>query len=97
MNYLFIVIPAILVGIVLIYTALVGAAHIHEEEDPFDIQKDGKFQPRKMTDLSKGTLGTDPVVVAPKKNYYKKKKKKPTITNNTVVDKRPVGRPKKSE
>jgi hypothetical protein len=95
MNYLFIVIPAILISIVLIYTAIVGAAHIQEEEDPFDIQKDDKFQPRKITDLSKGTLGTDPVVVAPKKKYYKKKKKKPSV--NTPVEKKPVGRPKKSE
>ena len=52
-----------------------------------------KFEPRKVVDLSKGEIGTDPIP-APKKKYYKKKKKKPSVS--TPVEKKPVGRPKKS-
>lgn len=81
MNYLFIIIPAIIAGIVLLYIALKGAVHIEEEKDPFVMQEEPKFEPRKMTDLSKGEIGIDPVkeqpVVAPKKKkYYKKRTKK---------------------
>ena len=79
MNYLFIIIPAIIAGIALLYIALQGAVHV-EEEDPFVIQEDPKFEPRRVTDLSKAALGTDPVkeepvVPAPKKKktYYKKR------------------------
>lgn len=83
MNYLFIIVPAILIGIVLLYIALEGAIHVEQEEDPFVMQDETpKFEPRKVTDLSKGEMGTDPVkeepVVAPKKKktYYKKRPKK---------------------
>jgi hypothetical protein len=79
MNYLFIIIPAIIAGIVLLYIALQGAVHV-EEEDPFVIQEEPKFKPRKVTDLSKAVLGTDPYeeekpIVGPKKKktYYKKR------------------------
>lgn len=47
-----------------------------------------KFEPRKMTDLS------TPVAEKPKRKYKKKRKKKPAVSNET--EKRPVGRPKKS-
>jgi hypothetical protein len=50
-----------------------------------------KFEPRKMTDLSKGEIGSDPV--APKKKYYRKNYKKKPVD----AAKKPVGRPKKSE
>ena len=90
MNYLFIIIPAIIMSIVLLYIGLKGAFPLQEEEDPFIMQEEPKFEPRKVTDLSKGTLGTDPVVVAPKKKYYKKRKKK------VPVEKKPVGRPRKN-
>lgn len=85
MNYLFIIIPAILICIVLMYIALDGALDTkirEEQEDPFDMQEEPKFEPRKVTDLSKGEIGTDPVkeepVVAPKKKktYYKKRPKR---------------------
>ena len=72
-NYLFIIILAIVVGIVLLYNGLrkVLDAKIREEEEP-------KFEPRKVTDLSKGKIGADPVkeepVVAPKKKKYYKKR-----------------------
>ena len=62
---------------------------IKEEKPKINFYDLDKFQPRKVTDLSKPTV--------PKKKYYKKKKKKPAIVNNAPVDKKPVGRPKKSE
>jgi len=49
-----------------------------------------KFQPRKVTDLS-----TSEAPKRKKKRYYNKKKK-PTGANDAQVEKRPVGRPKKS-
>jgi hypothetical protein len=49
-----------------------------------------KFEPRKVTDLSKGSVGAP---IEKPKRKYKKKRKKPV----TQVEKRPVGRPKKSE
>jgi hypothetical protein len=60
--------------------------------------KTPKFEPRKVTDLSKGTMGMDPIdkPKRKKKRYYNKKKK-PTVANNAQVEKRPVGRPRKVE
>ena len=76
MNYLFIIVPAIITGIVLLYIALQGAVHV-EEEDPFVTQEEPKFEPRKVTDLSKAVLGTEePVVTPKKKKHYKKRSKK---------------------
>jgi hypothetical protein len=77
MNYLFIILPAIAIASVVILYVLTRNAQEIEEELPPVI----KFEPRKVTDLSKGTLGTDPVkeepVVAPKKKkYYKKRTKR---------------------
>lgn len=49
-----------------------------------------KFEPRQVTDLS----------VAPKKpkrKYKKRNNKKPTVAENTIVEKKPVGRPKISK
>lgn len=37
-----------------------------------------------------------PVAEKPKRKYKKKRKKKPVIEKNLTTDKRPVGRPKKS-
>jgi hypothetical protein len=76
MNYLFIILPAIAIASVVILYVLTRNAQEIKEEPPVI-----KFEPRKVTDLSKGTLGTDPVkeepVVAPKKKkYYKKRPKK---------------------
>ena len=77
MNYLFIILPAIaIVTIVTLYIFSRNAQEIEENDLPVI-----KFEPRKMTDLSKGEIGTDPVkeepVVAPKKKkYYKKRPKK---------------------
>jgi len=77
MNYLFIILPAIaIVTVVTLYIFSRNAQEIEENDVPVI-----KFEPRKVTDLSKGTLGTDPVkeepVVAPKKKkYYKRRPKK---------------------
>jgi hypothetical protein len=76
MNYLFIILPAI--AIVTIVTLYIFSKNAQEIEEDVPVIK---FEPRKMTDLSKGEIGTDPVkeepVVAPKKKkYYKKRPKK---------------------
>jgi hypothetical protein len=77
MNYLFIILPAIAIASVVILYVLTRNAQEIEDELPPVI----KFEPRKMTDFSKGQIGTDPVkeepVVAPKKKkYYKKRPKR---------------------
>ena len=85
MNDLFFILPAIATITLVVMYILTRNAQEIEEEPPVI-----KFQPRNVTDLSKSE--------APKKKkYYKKRKKKPAITNNTPVEKRPVGRPRKSE
>lgn len=55
-----------------------------------------KFQPRKVTDLSKGIMGMDPIEKPKrkKKRYYNKKK--PAVAETAPTEKRSVGRPKKS-
>ena len=81
MNYLFIIVPAILICIVLLYSALKGAGVVKEEEDDQPVIK---FEPRKVTDLSIGKIDVDPyeqeppplVVTPKKKKYYKKRPKK---------------------
>ena len=56
-----------------------------------------KFQPRKVTDFSKGQLGMDPIDTPKrKKKRYYNKKKKPAVANNATTEKRPVGRPRKT-
>ncbi len=76
MNYLFIIIPAILISIVLIYIALNKALDVKIREE-----EESKFETMKVTDFSKGEIVTDPIkeepVPAPKKKkYYKKRPKK---------------------
>ena len=76
MNYLFIIVPAILISIVLIYIALNKAPDVKIREE-----EESKFETMKVTDFSKGEIVTDPVkeepVPAPKKKkYYKKRPKK---------------------
>ena len=85
MNTLIILFAIVFISIVLIYIGLRGAEQVDENDLPIR-----KFQPRQITDLSKPE--------APKRKYYKRrnKKKKPAVAENTIVEKRPVGRPKKS-
>lgn len=72
MNYLFIILPAIaIVTLIALYILTRNAQEIEEEDVPVI-----KFEPRKVTDFSKGTLGTDPVPAPKKKKYYKKRPKK---------------------
>jgi hypothetical protein len=72
MNYLFIILPAIaIVTIVTLYIFSRNAQEIEENDVPVI-----KFEPRKMTDLSKGEIGTDPVPAPKKKKYYKRRPKK---------------------
>jgi len=102
MNYLFII-PAIAIAAFLfIYFASKNAVEIKEEK-PLS-----KFQPRRVVDLSTPTSinlakkDVTPVstkeAVAPKKKkkrYYTKKK--PVVAKNAPTEKRPVGRPRKTD
>jgi hypothetical protein len=82
MNYLFIILPAIAIAsVVILYVLTRNAQEIKEEKPKINFDDLDKFQPRKITDLSKGTLGTDPVkeepvVASKKKKYYKKRTKR---------------------
>ena len=91
MNYYFIILSviAVAVSIILLYLGLKGAFHMEEEEDPFIMQEEPKFQPRKVTDLS-----TSEPPKKKKKRYYNKKK--PAVANNATTEKRSVGRPRKT-
>ena len=92
MNTLVIILLVIaIISVAIMYVSIKNA----QEVDDTPISP--KFQPRKVIDLSKGTIGTDPVE-KPKRRYKRRnKKKKPAVAENAQVEKRPVGRPKKSE
>jgi hypothetical protein len=62
---------------------------ISSKEQETDTYVRPKFQPRKVTDLSNPEAPK-----RKKKRYYNKKK--PTVANNAQVEKRSVGRPRKS-
>jgi len=90
MNTFIIIISVAVVTALVMYTLFQDNQEIKEEEP--------KFQPRKVTYIPKKDVidSTD----KPKRKYYKKrnKKKKPTVADNaTPVEKRPVGRPRKTE
>jgi len=90
MNTFIIIISVAVVTALVMYTLFQDNQEIKEEEP--------KFQPRKVTYIPKKDIidSTD----KPKRKYYKKrnKKKKPTVADNaTPVEKRPVGRPRKTE
>jgi len=97
-----IVIAAAIVFACLMYFGIKNAQEVDENERPIT-----KFEPRKVVDLSPPTSinlakkDVTPVstkeAVAPKKKkkrYYTKKK--PAVAQNAIVEKRPVGRPKKT-
>lgn len=88
MNELFIILPVVaIISIAFIIYATRNSQEIKEEEP--------RFQPRKVTYAK----GVDPYETEkPKRKYYKKrnKKKKPAVANNETVEKRPVGRPRKT-
>jgi hypothetical protein len=97
MNIFIIIICVAVIAVAVLYFSAKNAQEIKEEKP--------KFQPRKVT----YTIGVDPYEQAPpkknvidsmdkpkrkKKKYYNKKK--PAVAQNETVEKRPVGRPKKS-
>jgi len=80
--------------IILLVLAIISAAimyvSIKNAEEMNDTPISPKFQPRKMTDLSN--------TEQPKRRYKRRnKKKKPVVEQTLTTEKRPVGRPKKSE
>lgn len=85
----------IVVGVVLALLAALSfiLMQVSSKEYPAKEEEDvyvrPKFQPRKVTDLS-----TSEAPKKKKKRYYNKKK--PTGANDAQVEKRSVGRPKKS-
>lgn len=89
MTTFIIIISVAVVTVIVMYTLFQDTEEIKEEEP--------KFQPRKVTDLSKGTIGMDPVEKPKrKKKKYYNKKKKAAVANNETTEKRPVGRPRKT-
>jgi len=82
----------IVVGVVLSLLAALSfiLMKISSKEYPKEEVIRPKFQPRKVTDLSNPEAPK-----RKKKRYYNKKK--PTVANNAQVEKRSVGRPRKSE
>lgn len=86
MNTFIIVLVLAIISTAIIYFALKTAKEVDETVVL------PKFEPRRVTVVvSEGTE-------KPKRRYKKRnKKKKPTVAQNAQVEKRPVGRPKKSE
>lgn len=90
----------IIVGIVLAFLSILSLIllKVSSKEYPKteEERERPKFQARKMTDLSKGTMGMDPIEKPKrkKKRYYNKKK--PAVANNATTEKRSVGRPRKT-
>lgn len=90
-----IIIAAIVLALLSIVSIILLKVSSKEYPQTEEEKERPKFEARKMTDLSKGTVGTDPIEKPKrKKRYYNKKK--PTSANNAQVEKRSVGRPKKS-
>ena len=88
MNLFIIIICIAIVSVVMLCLSAKNAQEVKEEEP--------KFQPRKVTVIhNKDVIDS---MDKPKKKYYKKrnKKKKPTVAQNETVEKRPVGRPRKT-
>jgi hypothetical protein len=71
MNYLFIILPAIAIASVVLMYILTRNAQEIKEEPPVI-----KFEPRKVTDLSKPAVDAAPVPAPKKKKYYKRRPKK---------------------
>lgn len=92
MIIVFVVILALLsvVSIILLKVSSKKYPEIEKEKER------PKFEARKMTDLSKGTMGIDPIEKPKRKTKKSYKKKKSVVANNTLTEKKSVGRPKKS-
>ena len=86
MNTFIILLVLAAISAAIIYSALKAAKEV-DETPVFP-----KFEPRKVTYVS-----TEEVTEKPKRRYKRRnKKKKPAVAENAQVEKRPVGRPKKS-
>ena len=86
----------IVVGVILALLAALSfiLLKLSSKEYPKEEVIRPKFEPRNMT----FSHCTDPYEAEkPKRRYKKKRKKKPTIANDAQVEKRSVGRPRKSE
>lgn len=89
-TFVIILLVLAIISVAIMYVSMKNAPEV--EDTPIT----PKFQPRKVIDLSKGTVGTDPTD-KPKRRYKRRnKKKKPAVAENAPTEKRPVGRPKKS-
>jgi hypothetical protein len=88
MNTFIIIISVAVVTAIVMYALFQDNQEIKEEEP--------KFQPRKVSYIPKKDVIDS--MDKPKRKYYKKrnKKKKPAVANNETVEKRPVGRPRKT-
>ena len=84
MNYLFIIAATVIGTFLFLYFGVKNAEEVKEEEPP-------KFEPRKMTIV----LPSTETPKKKKKRYYNKKK--PVVAKNAPTEKRPVGRPRKTD
>lgn len=86
--FIMIIVIAIAIPLLVLYFSTKNAQEIKEEEP--------SFKPRKVSYIPKKDVIDS--MDKPKKKYYKKrnKKKKPAVANNETVEKRPVGRPRKT-
>lgn len=93
-NNIFIIIGGVaIISFAMLWWAAKNAHKI--DDDELNLAHKVKFEPRKMTDLSKdipSVVEEEPVVVAPKKKYYRKNYNKKPIDNT-----KPTKRSKKSE
>ena len=87
----------IVVGVVLALLAALSfiLMKISSKEYPKEEVIRPKFEPRNMT-FSHCVDEIEPSYPKKKKKRYYNKKKKPTVANNAQVEKRSVGRPRKS-
>jgi hypothetical protein len=87
MNIFIIIICVAVIAVAVLYFSAKNAQEIKEQEP--------KFQPRKMSYIpKKDVIDSMDKPKRKKKKYYNKKK--PAVAQNETVEKRPVGRPKKS-
>ena len=87
MNVFIIIICVAVIAVAVLYFSAKNAQEIKEEKP--------KFQPRKMSYIpKKDVIDSMDKPKRKKKKYYNKKK--PAVAQNAPVEKRPVGRPRKT-
>ena len=98
MNTIQIIVIACILAAIGLISLWWGTKTAHDLDQEEDVYVRPKFQPRKVS----YTKGVDPYAsqlehsYPKKKKRYYNKKKKPAVANNAPTEKRPVGRPKKS-